>query len=292
MATNIFEIAPYISDTKECIQYLRGRNLLLQDYYCCRQITTKVMDVTISDQQRFQCNICKKRTTIRKNSFFEKSKLPLTVLLCVIYFFSNGSTVNDVVKYLNKKISKVSIIQWFNYLRDVMTTHLENNPVVFHNGTVHVDETFIGGKRKYNRGRIPEVKPRYLFGITDKKRIFLEFVEKRDFIHIIPLITRHVRPGVTINTDGTMVYKSLDSMNYIHKYCIHKESFVNPIDGTNSNWIENVWGNLKIKLKSLRGSQKAMLDSHIDEYIYRYNRKQEGDIFDLLLTDISFMYRV
>ena len=172
-----------------------------------------------------------------------------------------------------------------------MTTYIQNNQILFANGTVHVDETFIGGKRKYNRSRIPNVNPRYLFGITDNQKIFLQFVERRDFINIIPLITRHVSPGVTINTDGAKVYKTLDSMNYTHKTCIHKEHFVNPIDGTHSNWIENIWGNLKIKLKSLRGSQRRMLDRHLDEYVYRYNRK-EGDIFNLILHNIASFYPV
>ena len=124
------------------------------------------------------------------------------------------------------KVSKVSIKQWFNYCRDLMTMYLQGNQIVFPNGTIQIDETFIGGKRKYNRGRIPNVSPIYLFGITDKKKIFLQFVEKQDFINIIPFITRHVSPGVTINTDGAKVYKSLDAMNYIHKTCIHKDHFV------------------------------------------------------------------
>ena len=78
--------------------------------------------------------------------FLKKSKLPLTVILCVIYFFSNCSAVSSVCKYLKGKVSKVSIIQWFNYCRDVMTTYIQNNQILFDNGTVYVDETFIGGK--------------------------------------------------------------------------------------------------------------------------------------------------
>ena len=120
----------------------------------------------------------------------------------------------------------------------------------------------------------------------------MQFVQKRDFINLIPLITRHVAPGSTINSDGAKVYKKLDQMNYIHKTCIHKDHFVNPIDGTHSNWIENVWSNLKSKIKSIRGSQNDMLDGHIDEYLYRYNRKEEGSIFNLLLSDISILYPI
>ena len=148
MEMNLIDFAPIISDTKTCIQYLRGRNLLLQDHWCCGLRTTKVMDVTISDKERFQCTECRRRTSIRKGSFFEKSKLELTVILCVIYMFANCSTVTQVVKFLKGKISKVSIIQWFNYLRDIMTTYIGNNPIIFQNGTVHIDETFVGGKKK------------------------------------------------------------------------------------------------------------------------------------------------
>ena len=173
-----------------------------------------------------------------------------------------------------------------------MTTYLENNPVRFQHGTVHCDETFVGGKRKYQRGRVPNVTPWYLFGITDNKKIFLQFIPKRDFINIIPLITRHVTTRVTINTDGAKVYKKLDQMNFIHKTCIHKEHFVNPLDSTHSNWIENIWSNLKQKFKAIRGSQSQMLDGHVDEYVYRYNRKEEGSMFDLILSDISNLYPI
>ena len=35
-----------------------------------------------------------------------------------------------------------------------------------------------------------------------------------------------------------------------------------------------------------------MLDGHIDEFIYRYNRKSEGDLFTLMLNDIATLYPV
>ena len=51
-----------------------------------------------------------------------------------------------------------------------MTTYMARNHVRFNiNSTVHCDESFIGGKRKYNRGYIPNVVQRYVFGIVDKK---------------------------------------------------------------------------------------------------------------------------
>ena len=264
MELNILDIAPVLSDTRICINFLRGRNLLIQDYWCCGHITSKVMDSDITDKQCFQCNHCKKRISIRKYSFWEKSKLQLTILVAIMYFFAQGSNVTETMKFLAGKVTKKSVIQWYTYFRDIMTTYFQNNHIIFENCTVHIDETAIRGKRKYNRGRLPPVKTRWLFGIVDKTahKAFVQFVEKRDFIDIIPIISRHVRPGCTIHTDGARVYKNLGMMNYIHNVCVHKENFVDPQTGVHSNWIENFWGNLKIKIRSIWGSQKKMLLSN------------------------------
>ena len=65
---------------------------------------------------------------------------------------------------------------------------------------------------------------------------------------------------------------------------IHETQFVNPNDGTHTNSIENFWSNLKAKLKVVRRSQRKMLDGHLDEFVYRYNRKTEGSMFEHMLT--------
>ena len=63
-------------------------------------------------------------------------------------------------------------------------------------------------------------------------------------------------------------------------------------DGVHTNSIENVWSNLKVHLRSVHGSQGIMLDGYIDEYQYRYNRKLEGDMYNLMVQDIATYYRV
>ena len=198
------------------------------------------------------------------------------------------------MQLLKNKISKRGIIQWYTYFRDIMTTYFVNNPVHFQPGCfVHCDETFIGGKRKYGRDRVPAVNPRYLFGIYDKNnhKAFLQFVQKCDHNNIIPLITRAVPPGSTINTDSAAIYKMLDMMNYTHNTVIHSREFVTR-NGIHTNWIESFWGNMKIKLKAKRGSQGRMLDGFVDEYLYRYNRKNKGNLFELMLrhrTVLSYL---
>ena len=240
MELNIFDLVPILSDISTCINFLRGRNLLVQDYFCCNQTCSKVRDPKTSDNEVFQCKLCRRRYSIRSGSFWAKSKLSLLVLVSVLYFFCKGCSVSETVNMLSGKITKMSVIQWFNYFRDVMMTYYERNEIIFQNCVVHIDETFIGGKQKYNRGRVPAVQTRFLLGIIDivSKKAFVQFVPKRDFINIIPTITRHVRPGCTINTNGARVYNALNNMNYIHNVVIHKENFIDPTTGHHSNWIE------------------------------------------------------
>ena len=80
------DIVENLTNVKSCIQFLRGRNLLLSDFFFCNVTCSKVGDISLTDKEIFQCNVCRHRHSIRTNSFWSKSKLPLTTLLA--FFFS------------------------------------------------------------------------------------------------------------------------------------------------------------------------------------------------------------
>ena len=296
MALNFLDFTKIVSDSRSTIDFLRDRNILHKEMYCCNELCSLVGDTYgSSDKQIFSCKVCFKRHSIRKNSFFSRSKLSLQVLLSLLYYFSVGSSVSNCCKILIGSVTKKTVVQWYNYFRDVMTTYLATNPVRFsRNCVINVDETAVGGCRKYQRGRIPRVQTRWLFGLVCSfhHKIYCEFIEDKSHESIIPLITRHVEQGATIHSDGANVYKCLRNMNYTYDFVVHEREFVNRITGTHTNYIENVWSNLKIHLKGLRGSQGPMLDGHVDEFIYRYNRKNKGNMFNLLVSDIADQYPV
>ena len=66
---------------------------------------------------------------------------------------------------------------------------------------------------------------------------------------------------------------------------------MNPLDGTHTNNIENFWSHLKSHLRTMHGVYTELLLSYLDEYMYRWNRKFEGPLFELFLQDISDLYR-
>ena len=153
---------------------------------------------------------------------------------------------------------------------------------------VHIDEMFIGAKRKYGRGR-DLGEPKWLFGIVDRAnhKCFVQFIPDKSHPSIIPIIQHHCQQGIHIHSDGAQVYHCLNGLGFIHRYVVHEHHYVNPLNGVHSNHIENLWSNMKAILKQICGSQGVMLDSHLDEFMYRYSRKNEGSIFDLLIQDIA-----
>ena len=86
----IRKVAKYMLDEKEWIDYMRRKRLLKQDHHCCGDVCSKVMDILLSDKEIFQCTRCHRHYSIRQGSFWSCSKLPLTLLLSLLYFFCKG----------------------------------------------------------------------------------------------------------------------------------------------------------------------------------------------------------
>ena len=56
MEFTILDIAPLLSSIQLTITFMRGHNLLLQDYFCCGMQCSKVRDIKLSDQKYFSVN--------------------------------------------------------------------------------------------------------------------------------------------------------------------------------------------------------------------------------------------
>ena len=65
--------------------------------------------------------------TIRAGSFFERSRITLDKWLYVTYIWSQGTKVNSVERQV--QIGEKTVIQMFQYLRDVCPTKLLSTPV-------------------------------------------------------------------------------------------------------------------------------------------------------------------
>ena len=127
----IRKVAKYMLDERECIDYMRRKGLLKRDFHCYGDVCSKVMNGSLSDKEIFQCTHCHRHYSIRQGSSWSCSKLPLKLLLSLLYFFFKGDSVKQTLDHLDGEVSKTFIIQWFSYFRDVCTTWINNTRLQF-----------------------------------------------------------------------------------------------------------------------------------------------------------------
>ena len=138
-------------------------------------------------------------------------------------------------------------------------------------GKTEIDEACFGKKRKNNKGTV--WKKKWVFGIKgDGRKVFLTTVPDRKKATLIPYITKHISRNATIHHDDWPSYRHLDRIGYKHQIVKHTDGFKSP-EGTCTNGIEGVWGNVKQRFGRMHGIPNKKLDDYISEYSFRYMNK-------------------
>ena len=290
---DLIAIAQIIVSSEATLSFLRNKRLLKSNFVCCGQ-TCAINKIQTSDGESFRCRICRRKHSIRGDSIFAASKLQLVHLVILLYLFAQGCGVTMAHHFL-PQVSQNSIVQWFSYFREVMSSYLLSNPVMLGNrvdAIVEMDETFFTGTRKYHRGALRK-KSKTVFGIIDRKtqKCVIRLVPDKSHASLLPIIESCTVDAATVFTDEAPMYKCLSHLGFDHKSVCHKREFKTP-DGVHTNTIEGLWSNLKSGFKKMHGTKDTCMALHIDEFVYRWNRKKEGDIFDLLIADIATQYPV
>ena len=142
------------------------------------------------------------------DSFFAKSHLSFKVLLSVIFCLFLNLPLDTVLLLLSGEISKVALIDWFSFCRDICSRHLLNNPQILGGvGDIfEIDESKFGRKRKYGRGTVlrNEGGPWVLGAFERRRKKFVLFTVPNRRETLEPLILQYIAPGTTIHSDLTI----------------------------------------------------------------------------------------
>lgn len=263
----------------------------------CERNMTQVRDNTVQDGYRWRCPDHKgRKMTIRYGSFFERSHVPLPKLVVLLYLWSFQMPIVCAVQMTG--ISEATLIDWYNFIREVCSTHLMDFPDLTKIGgpghIVCLDESVIA-KRKYHVGRL--VRERWIFGGFDRntRRGFIRMVDDRTAATLLPLIAESILPGTEIWSDGWASYAGITNMpglNYTHRVVNHTLHFVDPATGCCTNPIELYWKNCKMGFKRMSGTTSVMLPSHLDEFMFRqlYGGTDRGEVFRSIVNTIKYQY--
>ena len=289
-----------LAENKEdLIEYLKEIGLLASEMNCSKCNTKMHFTVkkSSSDGYRFVCRQCKRELSIRTGSIFSGSKLKIKEIFLIIYLLCKGDPAYSTIKHC-PEINPKAIYKWYSTLREIVKQAHELHPPCFKqnvSASIQIDETLIGKKRKYNKGKY--FKQEWLFGMAQQEEhlCYITRVEKRDKKTLIPIITCHADPSskLKIISDGWLAYKDLQRLGYDHSVVIHKEEFVNK-QGDHTNSIESLWSQLKSWFSGMHGVKACNVDSYIEEFMYRYNlaKSSRGNCYTHFIKDVKEMYKV
>ena len=226
----------------------------------------------------YECAGCGKQTWVTAGTIIHHSKLPLTTWFWAAYLIathSNGISALQLQRQLALGSYKSAWLLSAKLLRSMLAPG--RTPLA---GLVEVDETEIacrskndpltGGGVRRRQGKIlivgaVEVQD----GGAGPGRIRLKEIPDYSAASLHAFLAAHLAPGATAKTDGFPSYAGAPSIHHdphvVGKMAAH---IVLP-------WVHRVFSNLKVwALGVYHGLRRKHLQSYLDEFVFRFNRRR------------------
>jgi len=262
----------------------------------------------LKTQKRWKCRTCRRQFSVKVNTIFEDSPIPLQKWLPALWLLI--SCKNGVSSWeIHRAIGVSQKSAWFMLHRlrlALRTGDIGTKLGGTESGGVEVDETFVGGKLKnMHRDRRERfaAKSGHTGGATGKTIVMglLDRDERKVRASVVPDVKRetlqaeilnNVKYGSPVYSDDAVPYDNL-KWKYIHETVNHAETYVR--GQVHTNGLENFWSLLK---RGLKGTYVAVepfhLERYVDEQIFRFNNRAtadnpltDSDRFLLALSQVS-----
>lgn len=272
---SLLDLQTKLATEEDCFNYLMQIrwNGKPKCVYCNHD---KVCTVKDGD---FKCSKCNKRFTIKTNTVFQGSKLPLQKWLMAIYFVTNDKKGVSSIQLANNigvtQKTAWSMLQKLKYL----LVNVEKSKGEF-KGTTEIDEAYIGGKEgNMHKNKKANAEKAVIIGMVnrDTKQVKAFKIPSAEKEYLLPKINIHNARNSTIVTDTLQAYSDLNK-NYDHKTIKHSagEYCREEKDGfkTHTNSIEGFWSLVK---RTINGTHHWISKKHINKYLaemsFRYSNK-------------------
>jgi transposase-like protein len=251
----------------------------------------------LENARRWKCygNHPKPQFSLKVGTLFEDSAIPLQKWLPALWLLTGAK--NGISSYeLARALGVTQKTAWFMLSRLRLALQTKGGGKM--NGTVEVDETFIGGKARNmsiaKRKRMGITQGRSMvgkmavMGLLDRhgkdgtSQIRVQVVAGRKKGHLQPIIHANVEAGSTVNSDALFSYQGLHQ-TFEHNVIDHAEAYV---DGqVHTNGMENFWSLLKRAIKGTYVSVEPFhLFRYLDEQAFRFNNRKGTDAMRFILA--------
>ena len=240
--------------------------------------------------------------SIRQFSFFQHSHFTFQDIFQFIYSFLQKQTMLQCNK-LSGIDYKHSAVDWCNFITEICKMYVYKlYETVQLEGEIEIDESLFGKKTKHHRGNPNAGLKIWVFGMIERStnRLLLFPVCEQTKDVLVPLITKYIKKGSPIFSDGWASYCDLNGLTdyqYEHFTVIHKQAFYkkykNVVTGeiivVHTNTIEGAWAHAKKHFKNISSCLKSTFEAHLCEILWR-NHHSKCNIYHEFLTQLVEIY--
>jgi transposase len=226
----------------------------------------------------YKCVNCRLEYTPFSGTLFDRSNIGFRTWLVLIKLFELELSARQAAK--EAQVSYATAHRAFRLIREaILYEHLGDERLL--SGSVELDESYFGGRRKGKRGRGAAGKVP-VFGILERDGIVtVEVVPDVSAETLVGITEKKVRRGSIVYTDKFRGYDSLMFCGYRHLKVDHSKKFA---DGkVYINGLEGFWSFAKQRLAKFHGVSPTNFPSYLKEMEWRYNHRNSTNTFELLV---------
>jgi transposase-like protein len=274
---SLLEFQQRFGDEAACAQYLATARW--PDGFVCPGCGGGRAWRLATKEWTFECADCGRQTSVTVGTIMHHSKLPLTAWFWAAYLMathSNGISALQLQRQLAFGSYKTAWLLCAKLRRSMLAPG--RSPLA---GLVEVDETEIacrskndpvtGGGGRSHQGKLlvvgaVEVED----GGRGPGRIRLSQVGDYSAASLHPFLAANLAPGATAKTDGWSGYPGaaadvIHDPHIVGKIAAH---IVLP-------WVHRIFSNLKVWVLGVyHGLRRKHLQSYLDEFVFRFNRRR------------------
>jgi transposase-like protein len=278
----LIDVHTLFSTDEKCREILK--RLRFPNGVECLRCKSKVVELE-TEKQLFYCGECDYQFTVTSNTIFHDTHLPLLKWFVAVYLLCEsrkGMSANQMKRTLGISYKTA----WYLCHRIRHAMQEIDRPML--DGTVEIDETFVGGKAK-NMHASPRAKKIQGRGKVGKEVVIgirqrngdLYFFHAEDITSgtLARFIQENVSKDVdVIITDDFRAYEKAVG-EFKHKTVNHSGGVY--VDGSvHTNTVESAFSLLKRGIVGTWHNISAKhLPAYLNEMTFRFNRRKKSDLF-------------
>jgi transposase-like protein len=251
----------------------------------------------VTGRTAYACDHCGNHIYPLAGTIFQKSSTSLRLWFYAAYLM--GSTRCGISAKQIQRETGVTYKTAWRIFRQIRSLLSEEGDMQLEGPTVEIDETYMGGRRKYQRGRPMrgDKKKTPVVAIVQRGgQVIAKAIPDVTGQRLMGLVKKHVVPGSMIYTDELASYNRIsvlrgkggEDLGYRHRTIKHSDGVYVRGD-IHPNSVEGFWSLIKRGIGGVYHSvSPEYLQTYLNEYTFRYNRRFMGNQqFRAILSRVS-----